>query len=720
MYCYNCFNEIDAAPCPHCGYDNASNLDKYPTALEAGTVLGGQYILGRVLGQGGFGITYVAFDPKLRLKVAIKEYLPEALCTRTPGTTMAAAFSGEKLENFEYGKQSFLDEARTLAALGNVRGIAAVRTFFDENGTSYFVMDYVEGVSLKASLKNNGGKIPYEDAERILVPVIDTLATVHSNGVIHRDIAADNIYITHDGEVKLLDFGAAQYSLGEKSHSFDAVLKPGYTPKEQYMRRSRQGPFTDVYALGATFYASLTGYLPPESLERMESDEIVEPSVRGIKLPAHAEEAIMKALEVDAADRFQSMEEFKSALLGETVLIRPAPKAAPQAAAAPTSSVQPPGSAPKKNPPLVPILAGAGGLIVVGIVLLSVFLLNGKPNAERGGAEDGPIATPAADIGGGSIGGNSGGGTISANTPVPPAPSQTSPAKVIEAGEEPPFPYQFFNDMRDETGLYSVGSRGWIAANYGNEARYNIDLNGDNIIDELQIEISEIRNASGNNPTHISLRVGGSELSWDDDWNDGVVVEPIDFDADDGYVEIYSYSSGTDIDGYVQLIRYDGTRLYEYAGFGLTSRCILYDGDGLIYHADSYDGNSEYGMFLMEFDLAARTDVMLLDIADIVYDYGDYYYDPDYYYIIPYSDERLLTDSDLYGLTDWDLKLARNELYARHGRKFQAVEFQDYFNAQPWYVGLYEPEYFDANVRNFMSPIEIKNAEIIRNYEDTH
>jgi serine/threonine protein kinase len=280
-----------------------------------------------------------------------------------------------------------------------VRGIAAVRTFFDENGTSYFVMDYVEGVSLKAYLKYNGGKIPYEDAERILVPVMDTLATVHSNGVIHRDIAADNIYVTRDDEVKLLDFGAAQYSLGEKSHSFDAVLKPGYTPKEQYMKRSRQGPFTDVYALGATFYASLTGYLPPESLERMENDEIVEPSARGVKLPVYAEEAIMKALEVDASDRFQSMAEFKAALLGEVKITQAAPKAAPQAAVAPTPSVQPPVPASKKKPPLVPILASVGGLLVVGIVLLSVFLLNGRPDAESVGVPDN-VPAAGADIGG--------------------------------------------------------------------------------------------------------------------------------------------------------------------------------------------------------------------------------------------------------------------------------------------------------------------------------
>ncbi|MDR2089219.1 MAG: protein kinase [Clostridiales Family XIII bacterium] len=439
MYCFNCFNEIPEGPCPRCGYQNHSNESQYPTALPEGSLLAGQYVVGRVLGQGGFGITYVAFDNKLLRKFAIKEYMPESICTRTPGTAEVSPYSGEKRDSFAYGKQCFLDEARTMATFGNLRGIAAVISFFDENGTSYFVMDYVEGVSLKMHLKNAGGRIPYEEAARILMPVLDTLETVHAQGIIHRDVACDNIYITKDDEIKLLDFGAAQYSLGDKSRSFDALLKPGYTPKEQYMRRSRQGAFTDVYALGACFYSAVTGFLPPESLERMENDEILSISACGFAIPAQAEDAIMKALEVDAADRFQSMAEFRSALTAEGAeepVANASAGAAASASAAtstgaaggePAQTADPgavpdavsdtahdPASdrgvpAPKRKLPLIPIAVAGGGcalalLAVLLIVVLDVFPGQSPASSGSGGGYAGAPGASVSPGAGGRIG----------------------------------------------------------------------------------------------------------------------------------------------------------------------------------------------------------------------------------------------------------------------------------------------------------------------------
>ncbi|MDR2089220.1 MAG: protein kinase [Clostridiales Family XIII bacterium] len=313
MYCGNCFHEIPGGACPHCGYPNLSNTEEYPSALAEGTVLDNQYIIGRVLGQGNFGISYVAFNEKLRMKVAVKEFFPRDICCRAPETSAVMTASDENAGVFEYGKQHFFNEAQVLASFGTLRGIAAVRTFFEENGTSYFAMDYVEGISFENHLKNKGGKILFEDAARILVPVMDTLCRVHERGLIHRDVACENIFITKDDAIKLLDFGAAGYSLGEKSRSFDVMLKPGYTPKEQYMRRGRQGAFTDVYALGACFYKALTGALPPAAPDRMGNDSLAKPSALGVLLPPEAECAIMKALSVDASDRFQSMADFKSA-----------------------------------------------------------------------------------------------------------------------------------------------------------------------------------------------------------------------------------------------------------------------------------------------------------------------------------------------------------------------------------------------------------------------
>ena len=314
-YCYNCFCEKTApGPCPKCGYDPAFDEGKFPLALPHGSILAGQYVTGRVLGQGGFGVTYLAFDRTLTLKVAIKEFFPDTMAGRTAGSPQVTAFTGERGEQFRYGLERFLDEARTLAKFLGNPNIVGVRSYFEENGTAYFVMEYVEGVSLKAHLKNSGGKIPWQEAVRILLPVMDALSAVHREGIIHRDIAPDNIYLTGSRQVKLLDFGAARYSLGDKSQSLDVVLKHGYAPKEQYTRRGRQGPFSDVYALAATFYASVTGYVPPDALDRLEEDDLVPPSARGVHMPPALEDAILRGLEVNAQDRFQSMEEFSAAV----------------------------------------------------------------------------------------------------------------------------------------------------------------------------------------------------------------------------------------------------------------------------------------------------------------------------------------------------------------------------------------------------------------------
>ena len=288
--------------------------EKYPLALPEGTVLAGQYIVEKVLGQGGFGITYEAKDHKTGERVAVKEFFPDAMATRTEQTTVLP-FSGEKGENYTYGKTCFLQEAETLAKFIGNENIVRIHSYFEENGTAYFVMDFIEGTSFDAYLKQRGGKIPYEEAAQILIPIMDALSSVHSKGIIHRDVTPDNIYITKEGVVKLLDFGAARYSLGDQSRSLDVILKHGFAPKEQYTRRGKQGPFTDIYALGATFYFALTGKRPPDSVERMDEDDLVPPSSLGVQISGAAEDAILKALSVQPADRFQSMMEFKAALL---------------------------------------------------------------------------------------------------------------------------------------------------------------------------------------------------------------------------------------------------------------------------------------------------------------------------------------------------------------------------------------------------------------------
>ena len=296
--------------------DNKMN-DKYPLALPENTVLAGQYIIQKTLGQGGFGITYKALDRVTGRFVAIKEYFPDSMATRTHGETTVMPFSGDRGDNYAYGKECFLQEAETLAQFIGNDNIVRIYSYFEEYGTAYFVMDFIEGKSLDEYIKQQGGRLSYEETVNILIPVMDALSVVHAKGIVHRDISPDNIFITADGSVKLIDFGAARQSLGDKSQSLDVILKHGFAPKEQYTRRGKQGPFTDIYALGATFYFALTGKKPPDSLERLDEDEIIPPSALGVKLPREAEDAILMSLNVQPADRFQSMEAFKNAMLLE-------------------------------------------------------------------------------------------------------------------------------------------------------------------------------------------------------------------------------------------------------------------------------------------------------------------------------------------------------------------------------------------------------------------
>ena len=368
--CYNCFQEKPSGgSCPHCGFDLAENEKKFPVALRAGTVLNGRYIVGRVLGQGGFGITYLAWDTKLEAKVAIKEFMPNEIATRV-GTTVSVAVES-RTEDFTYGAERFQEEARTLAKFMGQPNIAGVTDYFDENDTSYFVMDYIEGISFKTYIANRGGKVSVDEALNVMIPVLRALTAVHAEGFIHRDVTPDNIYITKDGQVKLLDFGSARYSIGDKSKSLDVVLKVGYAPKEQYIRRGRQGPYTDVYSCAACFYAALTGYLPPEALERLDQDELVPVSQAGVEVPEWLDKAILKGLAVQPEDRFQSAAEFLEAIENQQLVEVPTPGGA--------------ASPPAKKKPKALLIGGIAAAIVVAVGLGAVLGGGGGGKGDGGG-----------------------------------------------------------------------------------------------------------------------------------------------------------------------------------------------------------------------------------------------------------------------------------------------------------------------------------------------
>ena len=327
-FCGNCFNETlnEQNICTLCGFDGEENRNMAPHGLPAGSILNGRYIIGRILGQGGFGITYTARDHQTGQVVAVKEFFPDSMVIRTT-VTEVTPFQGERGENFSYGKETFLQEAETMAKFIGNPNIVRVFSYFEENGTAYFVMEYVDGVSYLSYLKSRGGKISVSAALDIIYPVMDALSAVHEKNIIHRDVTPDNIYISRNGVVKLLDFGAARYSLGNASRSLDVILKHGFAPREQYKRRGRQGPYTDVYALAATLYYSITGIRPDDALERLDDDIVKKPSLLGVEISRQQEAVLMKAMAVDPEDRFQTMQQFRDAMLRAKPLAKPEKKA---------------------------------------------------------------------------------------------------------------------------------------------------------------------------------------------------------------------------------------------------------------------------------------------------------------------------------------------------------------------------------------------------------
>ncbi|MBO4678904.1 MAG: PASTA domain-containing protein [Lachnospiraceae bacterium] len=314
MNCQICEKNIDFYPCPICGYDGKGSQN--PHFLAPGTNLfKGRYRVGQFVGAGGFGVTYSAWDTELTRRVAVKEYMPGEFSTRMPGSTKVTTYGGEKQEQFEAGMLKFHDESERLAKFTEVPGIVQIYDCFYENDTAYIVMEFLKGETLKERLEREE-KIPVSEAVNIMIPVLDALSEVHKAGIIHRDIAPNNIFLTSDGRVKLLDFGAARSATGSHSKSLTVLYKEGFTAEEQYQSRGNQGPWTDVYSAAATLYKAITGITPDGAMERRLKDNLIEPVKCGIKIDKNVNTAILNALNVSYKIRTQSAEEFKKELTG--------------------------------------------------------------------------------------------------------------------------------------------------------------------------------------------------------------------------------------------------------------------------------------------------------------------------------------------------------------------------------------------------------------------
>lgn len=280
--------------------------------LKEGDILSGRYVIGDILGFGGFGITYSAWDKKLEVKVAIKEYYPANLVNRIPGRKEVEIYSSKKQEEFHKGLTRFLGEAQNMAKFSGQKNIVNVFNYFKENNTAYLVMEFLDGVSLKEYTKQQGEKLPYTLVIEFTKCVISALKVLHKQHIIHRDISPDNIFICRDGTVKLIDFGAARFATdSDEQKTLSVVLKPGFAPPEQYRSKGKQGPWTDIYALGATMYRTVTGVVPDESVNRTVKDELKEPKEYVPEIPEYFNRILMKCIALNPELRFQNVDELE-------------------------------------------------------------------------------------------------------------------------------------------------------------------------------------------------------------------------------------------------------------------------------------------------------------------------------------------------------------------------------------------------------------------------
>ncbi|MBQ9984143.1 MAG: serine/threonine protein kinase [Lachnospiraceae bacterium] len=291
-------------------------VDSQPShILPAGMELPHNYIIDKILGEGGFGITYSGTLLPTGERVAIKEYFPNGLAHReqTAEREFLVIPSYGMEEAFEKGRRHFLNEASILKEFQNLNSIVSVKDVIEANGTVYLVMEYIDGITLKQYVKENGA-LSFQELLPLIKPVIQALVQVHRQGLIHRDISPENLMVGIDNQLHLIDFGAASIENGHDNKTLTVILKSGYAPPEQYLSDGKQGAWTDIYALCATMYMTLTGFAPPESIRRIQQDE----------LPALAEHAditswqaaaIEKGMNLTAADRFQNMESLYQALI---------------------------------------------------------------------------------------------------------------------------------------------------------------------------------------------------------------------------------------------------------------------------------------------------------------------------------------------------------------------------------------------------------------------
>lgn len=324
--CVGCFREYEEgySSCPDCGYVPGS-----PAAelyfLTPGTLLSKRYTVGQVLGSGGFGIIYKAWDNTENALVAIKEYYPSGLVNRIPGNPEVKLSGESRRDEFTEGKNRFSAEAAHTARFAQHPNIVTVLDQFEENNSIYYVMEFLHGKTLGQYLEDNG-EMSIHQGLQVISQVMEAVKTVHKAGILHRDIGPDNIIIPSEypeGAVKLIDFGAARFSPSDKEYLITRIMKPGYSPPEQYEPGGDQSERMDIYALGATLYIMLTNMKPEESTNRKTTDELPPPNALNEDIPNYISDAILKAMAVEPRMRFSTVSDFENVLSKRVTVLSP-------------------------------------------------------------------------------------------------------------------------------------------------------------------------------------------------------------------------------------------------------------------------------------------------------------------------------------------------------------------------------------------------------------
>ena len=767
--CVNCMKAIDegVACCPHCGYGQKE--EQSPFGIRPGTILHGRYLTGRMLGQGGFGVTYVGYDLALDIRVAVKEYFPSGCVTRNNTVSNkvqwnTAQFNGEQ---WRAGCDGFLKEARKLAKIDSLPGIVRVRDTFMENQTAYIVMDFIEGETLKQRLKKTG-PLRFDQCVELLRPLMESLGKMHNQGMIHRDISPDNIMVQPDGNVCLLDFGAAKDISFQQTAASQQVAKKGFSPPEQYREKGHIGPWTDVYALSATLYYCVTGRLLPDAMDRMYEDKSVFDMMPAGPFAETAACALRDGLKLRTEERIQTVGELLARLEGAgAAQLRPEPArpgaGRPQSGLADEGKSQP-GQVSASTVPKEPSgkkmeitkVAAIAVAVVLGVFVVTVvgvmgaaFLSVGKhddkawvsetagqPDVREEVSEAEAVAEPLSEP------------ELSVKAVPEPKPQLTSPP--VFADDEAKSPGILMKDDSGRLGEDNLYYGTVLGSNIGRDVISSVTFL--DTLDQMPATVQD--------RTADAKDMAG--LSWDVSWEqNGSVMAWIEKNA--SYDDMYDLYIGAEggvkaqdceelFAGYFCAASIDfndcfDTSLSESMS-GMFFECANLKGLDLG-GFDTGRVTDMSAMFCMcaslksidleSFDTGAVTDMDImfascrsltgLDVSG--FDVGSLESWEEMFdgcavtarqagfavaeeYILPESDSRYLVKDDLWGLSKEECRIARNEIFARHGRRFDDESLQAYFDSCSWYTGTIAPEDFDDSVLNVY---EVANRDLIVRYE---